>query len=38
MIIVPVMYALLTRSGERNKTKKLRKQFHFIENKDKNEA
>lgn len=38
MVIVPVMYAVFSRKGERNKTKRLRKQFHFIEKTDKKQA
>lgn len=32
MVIVPVMYGAMGRSGERNKQKKVRKQFEFISN------
>jgi HAE1 family hydrophobic/amphiphilic exporter-1 len=35
MVIVPVMYGIFSVKGERNKVKKLRKQFHFIEKTDK---
>lgn len=31
MIIVPVVYAVMSRHGERNKTEKLRKEFVFME-------
>ncbi len=31
MIIVPVMYGLMGRSGERNKIMKLRKQFNALD-------
>ncbi len=31
MVIVPVMYGIFSRRGERNKTDKVRKQFHFME-------
>ena len=31
MVIVPVMYGLLTRHGERNKKKTVVKQFQFME-------
>ncbi len=31
MVIVPVMYGVMSRRGERNKVEKLRKQFHFME-------
>jgi len=31
MVIVPVMYGIFARRGERNKTKKLREQFHFMD-------
>ncbi len=31
MVIVPVMYGIFSHRGERNKVKKLRKQYHFIE-------
>jgi HAE1 family hydrophobic/amphiphilic exporter-1 len=31
LIIVPVMYAILSRSGERDKQEKIRKRFHFME-------
>jgi HAE1 family hydrophobic/amphiphilic exporter-1 len=37
MVIVPVMYGIFSVKGERNKVKKLRKQFHFIERTDKKE-
>ncbi len=37
MVIVPVMYGIFSVKGERNKVKKLRKQFHFIEKTDKKE-
>lgn len=30
MVIVPIMYGVLGRSGERNKQKKIRKQLEFI--------
>ncbi|MDR1055962.1 MAG: efflux RND transporter permease subunit [Prevotellaceae bacterium] len=30
LIVVPVMYAVVSRHGERNKVDKLRKRFHFI--------
>lgn len=33
LIIVPVMYAVMARHGERNKTKKVRKGFEFAEDK-----
>jgi len=32
MIIVPVMYGLMGKSGDRNKKKKIRRQFEFIKN------
>lgn len=31
MVVVPVMYGILARSGERNKKSKLEKQFHFMD-------
>ncbi|MBE0663338.1 MAG: efflux RND transporter permease subunit [Bacteroidales bacterium] len=31
MVLIPVMYAVLSRSGERDKTRKLRKKFQFLE-------
>lgn len=32
MVIVPVMYGIMGKSGERNKKKKIEKQFEFIKN------
>jgi hydrophobic/amphiphilic exporter-1 (mainly G- bacteria), HAE1 family len=31
MVLVPVMYGIFARSGERDKTQKLRKKFHFLD-------
>ena len=31
MVVVPVMYGILSRHGERNKRSKLEKQFHFMD-------
>ena len=31
MVVVPVMYGILARHGERNKRSKLEKQFHFMD-------
>ena len=35
MIIVPVMYALFSRRGERDKEGMVRKQFHFLDEEQK---
>jgi HAE1 family hydrophobic/amphiphilic exporter-1 len=32
MVIVPVMYGIFARKGERDKLRKVRKQFHFLKN------
>jgi len=31
MVLIPVMYGVLSRSGERDKTRKLREKFQFLE-------
>jgi hydrophobic/amphiphilic exporter-1 (mainly G- bacteria), HAE1 family len=31
MVLVPVMYGIFARTGERDKTQKLRKKFQFLE-------
>jgi HAE1 family hydrophobic/amphiphilic exporter-1 len=31
LIIIPVMYAVVSKSGERDKTQKIRKRFHFMD-------
>jgi HAE1 family hydrophobic/amphiphilic exporter-1 len=35
LIIIPVMYAVVSRSGERDKVKKVRERFHFMDESDK---
>ncbi|MFO7721701.1 MAG: efflux RND transporter permease subunit, partial [Bacteroidales bacterium] len=36
MVIVPVMYGILTRSGERNKIQRLRRKFQFMDEENQN--
>jgi HAE1 family hydrophobic/amphiphilic exporter-1 len=31
LIIIPVMYAVVSKSGERDKIQKVRKRFHFMD-------
>jgi HAE1 family hydrophobic/amphiphilic exporter-1 len=36
LIIIPVMYAVVSKSGERDKVSKVRKRFHFMDDTNKN--